>query len=176
MNYIQELANVSPLGVILGVFIILECLKYIISGAEWIGKTFGLEFKWKKRNEEDHGKIISFTEDFTNYQKTFNENIKTFNETMGKCSKSIESVEGQLGNMKKELDATKLAVQASLGDRINSRYQRYIALNGIPEEEYDEFQLIYEAYKGVDGNHKGDAKYKYCTEYLEIIPDKTKNV
>ena len=59
-------------------------------------------------------------------------------------------------------------------DKINEKYKCYISIKGIPEDEVDEFTNLHTAYKGVGGNHSGDAKYEYCMNHLEVIPVKTK--
>lgn len=61
-----------------------------------------------------------------------------------------------------------------LADRINSKYKYYISINGIPEDEVDEFTSLHFAYKCVGGNHMGDAKYEYCMNHLPVIPVETK--
>lgn len=61
-----------------------------------------------------------------------------------------------------------------LAEKINEKYKYYISINGIPEDEYDEFVSLHEAYNGVGGNHHGDAKFEYCMEHLPIIPVNTK--
>ena len=62
----------------------------------------------------------------------------------------------------------------SLADRINQKYKHYLNLNGIPEDEVDEFCNLHSAYKAVGGNHSGDAKFNYCMEHLPIIPVEVK--
>lgn len=63
-----------------------------------------------------------------------------------------------------------------LAEKINEKYKYYISINGIPEDEYDEFVNMHKAYNGVGGNHHGDAKFEYCINHLPIIPVKTKLV
>lgn len=60
-----------------------------------------------------------------------------------------------------------------LGDKIDQRYNKYIELDGIPENEIDEFDGIWNAYNRLNGNHGRERKYKYVKENLQIIPVKT---
>lgn len=60
-----------------------------------------------------------------------------------------------------------------LGDTIDQRYDKYISLGGIPQNEVDEFDAIYNAYRGLKGNHGRETKYKYVKEHLPILPVKT---
>ncbi|MBC5688218.1 hypothetical protein H8S37_04650 [Mediterraneibacter sp. NSJ-55] len=57
-----------------------------------------------------------------------------------------------------------------LGDKIDQRFSRYISLDGIPENEVEEFEGIYAAYKKLGGNHKREEKYKYVKQHLKVIP------
>lgn len=63
-----------------------------------------------------------------------------------------------------------------LGNTIDERYEKYIELGGIPQNEVDEFDSIYEAYKNLNGNHGREAKHEYVKKHLPIIPVKTELV
>ena len=63
-----------------------------------------------------------------------------------------------------------LANKEMLAEKINEKYKYYISIEGIPEDEYDEFVSLHKAYNGVGGNHHGDAKFEYCKEHLPVIP------
>lgn len=63
-----------------------------------------------------------------------------------------------------------LTQKETLGDRINQKYKYYLSINGIPEDEVDEFISLHAAYKLCGGNHSGDAKFNYCMEHLPHIP------
>lgn len=63
-----------------------------------------------------------------------------------------------------------------LGAEIDKRYRQYIALDGIPESDVEEFDDIYTAYKDLGGNHSRDTKYFYVKNHLAVIPVKTKLV
>ena len=58
----------------------------------------------------------------------------------------------------------------------NEKYKYYLSIGGVPEDERDEFISLHDAYKGVGGNHNGDAKFEYCINHLPIIPVETKLV
>ena len=76
----------------------------------------------------------------------------------------------------RQIDALIAANKALLADKINQRYNRYIALQGIPADEVDEFTILHASYNGVGGNNVGDAKYNYVMQNLPIIPVETKLV
>lgn len=67
-----------------------------------------------------------------------------------------------------------VANKEMLAEKINEKYKYYISIKGIPEDEYDEFVSLHNAYNGVGGNHHGDAKFQYCIDHLPIIPVETK--
>lgn len=73
-----------------------------------------------------------------------------------------------------QIDALMLAQREVLADRINRKYKEYIALKGIPEDEYDEFVNMHTAYKSCGGNSSGDAKFDYCINHLPVLPVETK--
>lgn len=62
----------------------------------------------------------------------------------------------------------------SLADRINQKYKYYLSINGVPEDEVNEFVALHSAYKNIGGNHSGDAKFNYCMKHLPIIPVEVK--
>lgn len=63
-----------------------------------------------------------------------------------------------------------------LGNTIDERYARYIELGGIPQNEIDEFDSIFEAYQNLNGNHGRETKYEYVKNHLSVIPVKTELV
>ena len=75
-----------------------------------------------------------------------------------------------------QIGALVVANKEMLAEKINEKYKYYISIKGIPEDEYDEFVSLHQAYNGVGGNHHGDAKFQYCIEHLPIIPVETKLV
>lgn len=74
----------------------------------------------------------------------------------------------------KQIDALSIANRELLADKIDQKYKRYIKLGGIPEDERDEFISLHDAYKGLGGNHMGEAKFNYVMDHLSIIPVETK--
>lgn len=61
-----------------------------------------------------------------------------------------------------------------LGDKIDQRFSKYISLDGIPENEVEEFDGIFLAYQGVNGNHTREEKYKYVKNHMKVIPVESK--
>ena len=89
---------------------------------------------------------------------------------------SIKNIVAYNSGKDMQIDNLMAAQREVLADKINEKYKYYISIKGIPEDEVDEFTNLHTAYKGVGGNHSGDAKYEYCMNHLEVIPVKTKLV
>ena len=74
----------------------------------------------------------------------------------------------------KKIEALMLGNMELLGDKIDQRFSRYVALDGIPENEVEEFDGIFAAYKALNGNHKREEKYKYVKNHMKVIPIESK--
>lgn len=87
---------------------------------------------------------------------------------------SIVSVSDNEKERGKQIEALMCGSKELLGAEIDKRYREYISLDGIPESEVDEFNEIFNAYKGLKGNHSRDTKYHYVKEHLQVLPVETK--
>ena len=67
------------------------------------------------------------------------------------------------------------ANMVALGDRINQRYKYYLRIQGIPEDEFDEFVAMHDAYKALGGNHSGDAKFNQAMTFRLITEEERIN-
>ena len=119
------------------------------------------------RDSFDHvdKKIEGFYENQSKYrgqsleiQKDLTESIKELTDVQKTNGEQISAL--MCGN--KEL----------LGNTIDERYARYIELGGIPQSEVDDFDDIYAAYRGLNGNHGRQTKYEYVKNHLPVIPTK----
>lgn len=75
-----------------------------------------------------------------------------------------------------QIEALMCGNKELLGAEIDKRYREYVALDGIPETDVDEFDDIFAAYKKLNGNHRRDTKYNYVKNHLHVIPVETKLV
>lgn len=87
---------------------------------------------------------------------------------------SIKSVSDNEKERGRQIEALVCGSKELLGAEIDKRYREYISLGGIPESEVDEFDDIFDAYKGLNGNHNRDTKYNYVKNHLQVIPVETK--
>lgn len=77
----------------------------------------------------------------------------------------------------KERDELILAIangnKELLGDKIDQKFDKYVNLDGIPENEVDEFESMCQAYFRLKGNHNRKRKYDHVKNRMKIIPVKT---
>ena len=128
-----------------------------------------------------------FRNNLNNYMEESREDRKALHDEMSKFTENRIHDREQSLQIQKELnesiycrdaqiEALVIANKEMLAEKINEKYKYYISIKGIPEDEYDEFVSLHNAYNGVGGNHHGDAKFEYCIEHLPIIPVETKLV
>lgn len=144
--------------------------------------------KLQDRHTEDEE---TFRKNLNDYMKESREDRKALHEEMKQYSENRIADRKQSFQIQKELtDSIKEITKGQyerdgqiaalmegskelLGDTIDQRYDKYISLGGIPQNEVDEFDAIYNAYKGLKGNHGRETKYKYVKEHLPVLPVKT---
>ena len=128
-----------------------------------------------------------FRDSLNNYMEESRKDRKALHDEMTRYSDNRVNDRKQSLQIQKELkdsisardvqiNSLIIANKEMLAEKINEKYKYYISIQGIPEDEYDEFVSLHSAYNGVGGNHHGDAKFQYCIEHLPIIPVKTKLV
>ena len=146
----------------------------------------GIDGWIKKRQDEEkmaqmvsqHEKDIKDLKDTTNKycdnrihdrEQSFEIQMK-LTESMGKLADAIGRIEEFNSVKEKQLDNLIESQKEILAEKINEKYKYYLSIDGIPEDEYDEFVSLHEAYKSTGGNHHGDAKFNYCIKHLKVIP------
>jgi hypothetical protein len=138
--------------------------------------------KLQKRHTKDEEE---FRKNLNNYMEESRKDRKALHDEMTKFANNRINDRKQSLEIQKELkdsisardvqiQSLVIANKEMLAEKINEKYKYYIKIKGIPEDEYDEFVALHEAYNGVGGNHHGDAKFQYCIEHLPIIPVETK--
>lgn len=139
----------------------------------------------KRQDEEKMTQMVSQHEkDIKDLKKTTNQYCdnrvhdreqsfeiqKKLTESMGKLAEAIGRIEEFNSVKEKQLDNLIESQKEILAEKINEKYKYYLSIDGIPEDEYDEFVSLHEAYKSTGGNHHGDAKFNYCIKHLKVIP------
>ena len=137
-----------------------------------------LQKKHCKDEEEFRNNLNTYIEESRKDRKALHDEMTKFADNRANDRKQSLEIQKELkesiSSMDDRLSPIVDAQKEMLAEKINEKYKYYISINGIPEDEYDEFVAIHKAYNGVGGNHHGDAKYEYCIEHLPIIPVKTK--
>lgn len=177
MNEFKQLLQLDFPTVIMGVVVILVAVKYAIELFEFLAGKLGLTTKGNISKQKDHQLLEDISHRVSNIETESEENVqrdKDLVEVLNDVSTNINTIKEHVNNLEAKVDSSTIASRESLADRINQKYKYYLRINGIPEDEVDEFVELHKAYKGVGGNHSGDAKFKYCIEQLPILPAENK--
>lgn len=206
MEELKQLMQIDWWYVFIALCLLLFCLKAIWSLLDWLlFEKLGIETKKMKQKrkeseslkkttegldalEKKHDKdelelkdcLAAFIEETRNTIKLQDESNRQHWETSKQIRKELADTIRELAddNQKKgqQIDSLIVANKEMLAEKINEKYKYYISINGIPEDEYDEFVSLHKAYNGAGGNSHGDAKFEYCMEHLPIIPVEMKLV
>lgn len=133
------------------------------------------------KDEEDfRNNLNNYMEESRKDRKALHDEMTVYsNNRINDRRQSLEiqkELQGSIAVRDMQINALVNANKEMLAEKINEKYKHYISINGIPSDEYDEFVNLHAAYKGVGGNHTGDAKFQYCIDHLPIIPVDTKLV
>lgn len=123
----------------------------------------------RKDRKELHDEMSKFT---SNRVSDRQQSLQTQKE----LSDSIKDLIDRQGNRDEQIVALMCGTKELLGSTIDELYEKYINLKGIPQNEVDEFDSIYSAYRGLNGNHGRQTKYEYVKNHLPVIPVKTELV
>ena len=135
-----------------------------------------------KHDKEIKDDLDSFMSDMRESMNNYQNQINTFSENrtndrnqsisiQKKLSDSISSLAEGADIRSKQIEILMSVDKEILADRINHKYKYYLnVLHGIPSDEVDEFISLHKAYKSVNGNHHGDAKYNYVMNNLPVLP------
>ena len=170
----------------------------IVAMVTVLGKFFeaiGKPIKWFKGRNNDHEMLNKTIENVTELQnkvqggmdllldnqneiKKFYENRVHDREQSFQIQKDLLASIGAIADTNairdEQIKNLIIANKELLADRINLKYKYYISIQGIPEDEYDEFVNMHKAYKGVGGNSHSDSKFEYCMNHLKVLPVETK--
>ena len=145
--------------------------------------------EFKKRQEENVSQAIAHDERIRNELQAFttevrdainqlNAQMKQYNDNRVHDRAQSFEIQRQLNERSddrdKKIESLMIGSMELLGDKIDQRFSRYVALDGIPENEVEEFDGIFAAYKGLGGNHKRAEKYRYVKDHMKVIPVESK--
>lgn len=184
MDILEELFKLDFVAIVLGIFIIMSAIISIVTIVGKFSEVIGKPVKWVKSRQTDHELILKNTEAIKELSERHNRDtdcsIEHDKKIEEKLYNFIEEIKNEIHSYEasrdKQIEALMCGNKELLGDTIDQRYSKYISLGGIPENEVAEFDDIYIAYKGLNGNHTRDTKYQYVKNHLPVIPVETKLV
>ena len=145
-------------------------------------KILGIETKFQREKKEQkkllEETVQKVTELSNNTDHLFEEKLVKFYTPYRQQSmdiqkdlkESIELLTKTDITRSEQIESLMIGTKELLGDTIDKKYEKYIRLKGIPSDEVDEFNSVYEAYRKLMGNHNREKKYNYVTNNLPIIP------
>lgn len=175
MGEVEAAINLNWAEIVLGIIIAIVAVKFIWSTIEWFIEKLGIEFKGKKKVEEDHNAIAQLSTSINKISEHQDEIINTLNGIKTDVSilkSDVAILKTDVTELKTESEAAKLADQQLLQNVLNEKASRYInELNGVPEDEISSFKNMYKLYKDRgDGDDGLNAKVDYCLKKLDILP------
>lgn len=139
-----------------------------------------LQLRHTKDEEDFRKRLNDYIEESRKDRKALHDEMTKFADCrINDRQQSIEiqkELKDSIAARDEQIESLIVANKEMLAEEINKKYKHYINLKGIPEDEYEEFISLHNAYNGVGGNHHGDAKFQYCIDHLPMIPVETKLV
>lgn len=190
MDAIRPIMEIDYVKLITQLCLIIIGLNYFIPICKNLFcKVLGIETKFQREKKEQ--KILlqetidkvtelsnKFNEASNNTDHLFEEKLVRFYTPYREQSMdiqkdlkdSIELLTKSDVNRSLQIESLMVGTKELLGDTIDQKYEKYIRLGGIPSDEVDEFNSVYDAYRGLKGNHNREKKYEYVMNNLPIIP------
>lgn len=190
MDAIRPIMEIDYVKLITQLCLIIIGLNYFIPICKNLFcKVLGIETKFQREKKEQ--KILlqetidkvtelnnKFNEASNNTDNLFEDKLVKFytpyrEQSIGiqkDLKESIDFLAKSDSTRSTQIESLMVGTKELLGDKIDQKYEKYIRLNGIPSDEVDEFNSVYEAYRGLNGNHNREKKYEYVMNNLPIIP------
>lgn len=121
------------------------------------------EDKWQEKEKNMCGKIIDTIE--TKISKVENES----REEDIQIHAELDDIHDDVDSLKVAIDINKSGVLSMQGKQFRD-YCNYLLDDGhiISVDEYEQFEADYEVYKGLGGNHKGDALHDRVIDKVKV--------
>ena len=183
MDAIRPIMEIDYVKLITQLCLIIIGLNYFIPICKNLFcKILGIETKFQREKKEQkkllEETVQKVTELSNNTDHLFEEKLVKFYTPYRQQSMDIQKDLKESIDLLAKADITRseqieslmVGTKELLGDTIDKKYEKYIRLKGIPSDEVDEFNSVYEAYRKLMGNHNREKKYNYVTNNLPIIP------
>lgn len=161
IEYLLQFSAADWTTTVLMFFLIIFAIVELVKALRYLMDWTGFESKGSKRLAQNESEIEELRLEVAQYKDN-----------------RIHDREQSLQIQKELLDNIATLRQANmvaLGDRINQRYKYYLRIKGIPEDEFDEFVAMHDAYNALDGNHSGDAKFNQAMTFRLITEEERIN-
>jgi hypothetical protein len=160
---LETISSMSLPIIFLTIIGALYIFKEIVTWVQYIMNTFGLVREGDIEKKEVINSVSVLTEGMAKLEKSIDEKFDYFSKDI---YKKIDRMQFDIGNVQN-------ASKEELSDKINIKFKTYFKQGYIPFDEYDDFVKLHCAYKGVGGNHSGDARFEKCIQILPVIDDST---
>ena len=161
MDYIDELLQMSSSNWAFAIsffFLLFFACIGILKGFDYLADRFGFETKRTRQFKQQEEEIKHQQEEI----QRLKQEVETYKQNRIHDRQQSFDIQKDL---LERLDALRVANVAVLGDRINQKYKYYLQIKGIPEDEFDEFVQLHDAYKSVGGNHGNDEKFEKAMQF-----------
>ena len=161
MDAIRPIMEIDYVKLITQLCLIIIGLNYFIPICKNLFcKVLGIETKFQRDRREQKILLQETIDKVTELSNKFNE-----------ASNNTDHLfEEKLVRFYTPYREQSMDIQKDLKDTIDQKYEKYIRLGGIPSDEVDEFNSVYDAYRGLKGNHNREKKYEYVMNNLPIMP------
>lgn len=150
MEYLQQLSEIGWEKVITVIILLILAIPTIGEAIGHFIEFFGVETKWSRQQKAETQKLNDLEAEMRKYKEN---RIHDREQSFAIQKELVDS-----------LESLRVANKSVLADRINQKYKYYLKIKGIPEDEFDEFVQMHDAYKGVGGNHSIDQKFEKAME------------
>ena len=171
MDNLAALAALNWWEIFLGIILILVCIVYLADLGKKLLNLFGIEFKKDREKKADHDLLVQTSENFNTFMKETQNCITGLTSKVNQFQDNQAIYHQQSIDIRQEL-ADSIATMAKsdtvrdiqiealmsgtkelLGEAIDQRFERYVALKGIPQNDIEEFESLYQTYHAkLNGN------------------------
>lgn len=176
MAELENLFHVNYVRLIMDIFIILVGVVTVGNVIGKFSELIGKPVSWVRNRSQDHELIVKTAAELNDFKNKYavrgqelEADVEALKEFQAELKETLRLMSDRDDAFQKELNTLVVANREALGDRIDERFRYYFNLGGIPEDEYEGFISLHDAYKLVGGNHVRDEKFEYAMKKFPII-------
>lgn len=172
LDTIKGINSLQLIEIIILIIGILVAIKFVVELIDWFKKRFDLKSGKSIKQEEYHNRIDnveSSLKEMNDSIKSIATNQNTVMNDLTYINKRFDEIETKIDYLEEQAKGAQEADIEIMHDRISQRCKHYIEINGIPENEYEDFLRFFSTYESRGGNHGLKDKVEYCKNNLPII-------